>query len=447
MKILILLLCRLLIRIVYFLNKFINVRKLQQFLEYLDACEELLEDMNSKSGSRRDSAIGEYTFRPFEVKRIKHKKSSAGSTPYARSGHRIVCNDSAVFCFGGFNPVNDEDESSCLFQELWKFNMITKEWTLLMGASDDLPHELASNAMAMHGDNLIIFGGTGYPFGLQCSNRLYVYQSRKKSKEVTEVEVRGDLPPAQYGQAILYHDGHLYTIGGTEGFDYTCDVFRLNIVTRTWECAYACKPNVREDPPGRYRHEIAFDGERIFIIGGGTSDSVFSLATIPTYDLKENVWSYTETKRDPSLPPPGVPAARKCHSCVQYHTDNGIEIIVAGGYAGRSHFGDIWKLNLSTFEWRLMQKSSLPYPLFFHDAASSSAGCMYIFGGIKFSRNARVTQMRTNVVFKTWMTIPKLSEICWEAMLHYYPGLPEVKRESLLELGIPIKFVQRVHDI
>lgn len=43
---------------------------------------------------------------------------------------------------------------------------------------------------------------------------------------MTEVKVKGDLPPAQYGQAIVYHDGHLYTIGGTEGFDYTCDIYR-----------------------------------------------------------------------------------------------------------------------------------------------------------------------------------------------------------------------------
>lgn len=43
---------------------------------------------------------------------------------------------------------------------------------------------------------------------------------------MTEIAVKGDVPPAQYGQTILYHDGFLYTIGGTEGFDYTCDVYR-----------------------------------------------------------------------------------------------------------------------------------------------------------------------------------------------------------------------------
>lgn len=41
-----------------------------------------------------------------------------------------------------------------------------------------------------------------------------------------EVEVKGDLPPPQYGQGIVYSDNYLYTIGGTNGFDYTLDVHR-----------------------------------------------------------------------------------------------------------------------------------------------------------------------------------------------------------------------------
>lgn len=213
--------------------------------------------------------------------------------------------------------------------------------------------------------------------------------------------------------------------------------------SRTWECAYTCRTDIRDDPLGRYRHEIAYDDEKIYVIGGGTSDTAFSLASIPTFDIKKSVWTYTVTKPDPRLPAPGVPSARKCHSCVQYRTDNGTEIVIAGGYDGRLYYGDIWKLNLSSFEWRLMQKSSLPYPLFFHGAASNSSGCMYIFGGIKFSVNNNV---RTNVIFKMWTTIPKLSEICWEAIVHYTPGLTQISRSKLLQIGIPAKFVERIYE-
>ncbi|XP_058834378.1 kelch domain-containing protein 10 homolog [Topomyia yanbarensis] len=451
MKILILLFYKFLAEILDILNKFFNVPKLRNLREIVDAKAEQLEDMSSDTAllTALDS-VKVYIFRPYEVKRIKYKSytKNGRSRPYARSGHRIVCNDSTIYCFGGFNPnmteVNDDDEASCLFQELWKFDIIRREWTLIMGPNNDLPQELASNAMLLQGDFLVVYGGTGFPFGVNCSNRIYFCQPGKKPKAMTEMEVKGDCPPAQYGQTILYHDGFLYTIGGTEGFDYTCDVYRLNVSSKTWECAYTCRQDIRDDPPGRYRHEIAFDNGKIYVIGGGTSDSAFSLASIPTYDIKQNVWTYTATKPDPKLPLPGVPSARKCHSCVQYKTENGTEVVIAGGYDGRLYYGDIWKLNLNNLEWRLMQKSVLPYPLFFHDAASNNEGCMYIFGGIKFSFNNNV---RTNVIYKMWTTIPKLSEISWEAVLHYWPSLPKQSKGALLAVGIPAKFVRRVHEI
>lgn len=451
MKIFILLVYKVFARVLDILNRFFNVPRLRHLREIVDvSAEEMSAENADSSTSLEVSSRNEYCFRPFEMRRIKQKRliGPKKSKPYARSGHRIVGNDSALYCFGGFNPNmavvnNDDDETSSLFQELWKYDFIKNEWTLLMDPSNDLPQELASNAMILHEDVLILYGGTGFPFGVNCSNRLYVCKPGSKPNEMTEIAVKGDLPPAQYGQTILYHDGFLYTIGGTEGFDYTCDVYRLNVATKTWECAYACRPDIRDDPPGRYRHEIAFDGERIYIIGGGTSESAFSLSSIPTYHIRRNQWTYTETKPDPNLPRPGVPAARKCHSCVQYQTDHGAEIVVAGGYDGRLYYKDVWKLNLSTFEWRQMQKTNLPYPIFFHDAAASSAGCMYIFGGIKFTYNNNV---RTNIVYKTWMTIPKLSEICWEALLHYNPVIVNRTKSSLLEAGIPLKFVQRINE-
>lgn len=41
-----------------------------------------------------------------------------------------------------------------------------------------------------------------------------------------EVTTEGNAPLAQYGQALVYHNDYLYTIGGTTGFTYTCDIHR-----------------------------------------------------------------------------------------------------------------------------------------------------------------------------------------------------------------------------
>lgn len=41
-----------------------------------------------------------------------------------------------------------------------------------------------------------------------------------------EVTTTGQPPTPQYGQALIYSNGYLYAIGGTTGFEYTCDIHR-----------------------------------------------------------------------------------------------------------------------------------------------------------------------------------------------------------------------------
>lgn len=198
-----------------------------------------------------------------------------------------------------------------------------------------------------------------------------------------------------------------------------------------------------DDPKGRYRHEIAYDDQYIYVFGGGTSDVAYDLETVPAFDIKKSKWITIKTRPDANAKLPGFPQPRKCHSCIQYDTPNGIEVIIAGGYyEDQKFFKDIWKLNLRTYQWQLFQATALPQPLYFHDAATSGNGLMYIFGGIGVS-NDLISSARTNDIYKMWTTIPKLSEMCWEALIHYHPQMPKMNRGELLEAGIPPKFAER----
>lgn len=66
---------------------------------------------------------------------------------------------------------------------------------------------------------------------------------------------------------------------------------------------------------------------------------------------------------------------------------------------------------------------------------------MYIFGGIEYSEK---DMRRRNDLFKMWMTIPKLSDICWDAITHYNHNLHRFDRATLLSAGIPDRFVNRL---
>ncbi|XP_075166906.1 scruin like at the midline isoform X2 [Haematobia irritans] len=393
-----------------------------------------------------------YSFKPLRLMRCQYKsRHEAGEFPIARSGHRIIASESHLYSLGGYNPnrtPNSSQQDACmLFQELWAFNFATSRWKLLLDAENsEMPRELASNALVIYNNVLISHGGTGYPFGETCSNDCYVYTTGENPK-VMLLKVTGDLPVAQYGPGIIIHKDFLYTIGGTTGFDYSCDVFRLNLITKEWENVYICRPEMRDDPEGRYRHEVVYDGHHIYVLGGGTSHTVYDLQRIPAFNLDTNRWDHFDTLPDrtaTSAQDPGYPKARKCLSCVQHTASNGdIEAFITGGLQGdfTTYFNDIWKLNLRTKQWYKIHTATLPRPLYFHSAAHSGNGCMYIFGGIEYSEK---DMRRRNDLFKMWMTIPKLSDICWDAITHYNCNLDRFDRTTLLGAGIPDRYANRL---
>lgn len=110
-----------------------------------------------------------YTFRPYELVKVNYKcykglfdkGMGINSYPRPRSGHRIVCTDSDIYCFGGFNP-NIEGARGArrtlhLFQELWKFDLFTKKWNIVYSPSiEGMPEELASNAVILKNNMLIV---------------------------------------------------------------------------------------------------------------------------------------------------------------------------------------------------------------------------------------------------------------------------------------------------
>lgn len=61
-----------------------------------------------------------------------------------------------------------------------------------------------------------------------------------------------------------------------------------------------------------------------------------------------------------------------------------------------------------------------------------------LFGGISLQLD------RTDAVHSVWLTIPKLSEMCWQAVIYYNPDIRHKTRDELLCMGIPLKFVQRI---
>lgn len=84
--------------------------------------------------------------------------------------------------------------------------------------------------------------------------------------------------------------------------------FRLDLKLGLWEDVYICQGNGDYEPPGRYRHEVAFDGVHIFILGGGTAEEAFGFSKIPVFNIETRQWKKLKTLKDPKH---GVPQPRR----------------------------------------------------------------------------------------------------------------------------------------
>lgn len=106
----------------------------------------------------------DFIFEPFMVTEVKSRGSEI---PRPRSGHRIACDDVNIYCFGGYNPNPSLPVTSGqidnptwtparpLFRELWSFSLATRRWKQHK-VVENMPEELASNAMCMHGKHLMV---------------------------------------------------------------------------------------------------------------------------------------------------------------------------------------------------------------------------------------------------------------------------------------------------
>lgn len=68
------------------------------------------------------------------------------------------------------------------------------------------------------------------------------------------------------------------------------------------------------------------------------------------------------------------------------------------------------------------------------------AGCMYIHGGVVNIHENK----RTGSLFKIWLAVPSLLELCWEKLLKAFPQLTSLPTMQLLNLGLTQELIERL---
>lgn len=373
-----------------------------------------------------------------------------GAKPKERSGHRIVSDDNGViYSFGGWNPGSQtlEQENTAmqksLFKELWRFDPIRKEWTLLETTGQH-PEQVASHAAVYMRNHLIVYGGTGYPFGQTSTNR--IFSCNLKTLVWSQLVPSNPpnchhLPAEMYGQAIVADSVNdcIYVVGGTTGFTYSIDVHKFDLTTRRWTELYRKTPyDESQFPVERYRHEMALYDDKIYVFGGGNSSTVCSLISLPVFDLKNNSWTQVRTRSEAST----FPSKRKCHGCV-VTKDNYVYVFAGNKMRNTEVLKDIWRFNLNTLTWTPIEVT-LRRPLFFFGITITPTDKVYIFGGVRHDPSGATH--RTNEIYEIWLSVPPLHELAWQTVLddRSHDQTKEEKISTVHALGVPKRFLDRI---
>ncbi|MFH4976467.1 hypothetical protein AB6A40_003176 [Gnathostoma spinigerum] len=361
------------------------------------------------------------------------------SPPFERSGHRMICDSEYLYLVGGYCPTYPGQ----LIRDVWRFNILTEEWCLVLPDSEDdseySPSEMASFAMCSDGlrrvQNIYVFGGSSVPFGHRSSSCVSVLrriENKENSFKWDLLPTDGNKPFEQYGSSILYCDSSIYLFGGTTGFEFNMEVRRL---LPKVEKRYAAHdpPSISDvseerqywnwrllndgkEEDGRYKHECILFGRVVLILGGGIPSRAETFDQILAYNMDTNAFYHQPTFPDENY---GYPKARLCHSCVK--CDN--RVLMCGGCSeqyGRQMlpdlYDDVWDLNLSTWRWSKMEHKRLTHKVCFHSSALTEDGCWYVFGGAI----DQAFRKRTNLLQRVWLKPPSLYFLAAKAIVSFY---------------------------
>lgn len=394
-----------------------------------------------------ENELGADVVGKFSLVQPVHNQHVGYKVPYPRSGHCSVTDGTNLYVFGGYHPRYqipvgnpDEEDNHEVFQELWCFNLDTKIWTEVETTGEP-PRQTASMSMTLAGSVLLFFGGTCFPWGSISNNKIYMLNLRDKRWSV--LQVKGDKPPRKYGQAILLKQNQLFVYGGCRqvsefDFLFDSDLHMLNLQSQTWCCLSNVKNQTSAmiEARGMYRHGLAQWDNRIYIVGSSWSELYTyehnGLDKLHAFNLDKMDWELVEITPSDSH---GCPSRRVYHSCVQ----TGSDVYICGGHNNHTIFDDVWRLSLSDLRWTKLP-AVMPVACFFHAAAITPAQCMYIFGGVTCLED----RVRTSAVYKIWLKMPPLLELCWKTVLSHIPNIHTVSKEYLGILGIPRHLVDRL---
>ena len=291
-----------------------------------------------------------------------------------RSGHSATVIGDIIYIFGG------ADSNKKVYDNLITFDINDMEIKKIK-AKGMIPKARASHAACSDILQTRIYFHGGADTDGTVYDDLLSYNPKRNRFE--KIDTTGDKPKALYGHSLVPHNHFLYLFGGTSGFVYYNDLYRLDLLTKTWT---KLQPSGKS-PEHRYKHYVVGnypldpgkmptlynnDPDVFYVIGGINSSTLFG--NIYKYIISRNQWETVKIKMNT-----GLFKGRYGHTCVYFNES----IYVFGGWEGKKRTNDLIRFDFKKSAWKIEEVKAedyMPSERDFH-ASVLHDNYFYVIGG------------------------------------------------------------------
>jgi N-acetylneuraminic acid mutarotase len=316
--------------------------------------------------------------------------TAATNKPGARKGSASwVDNSGKLWLFGGLFVESFFNGKICGFNDLWKFDLVTNNWTWVKGDSASPVPQFPSNLQTT---------GAGH-YGTQ------------------GIAADANTPPERYNaQTWKDKTGNLWLYGGRRyrtsngGFS---DLWKYNVTTNQWTWVKGATtfnvgpsygsigvPSLTNTPGYRYHATAWTDTLGNFWLFGGFGANEKLYSDLWKYDPATNMWTWMKGSQTPSatnvlLDPPGTSSAYNLPAA-RWMSQGWVDVFgklwMFGGSKGvfgtESFLSDFWKYDPSNNQWTYYNgnleqygKANRPGSRYTGMTWADKSGHLFLFGG------------------------------------------------------------------
>lgn len=194
---------------------------------------------------------------------------TVGTKPTKRGAHNLEIDGNVIYLFGGINGLIPDDT---VYNELWKFDIITTQWTQLSGATNK--NRSGASSVIANG-NIYIFGGVDEDS--TTLNDIITYDIFNNTWDLSFYSggTPGTTIPPKLSNSSMdaLTPTCFFIYGGEDGTNNVEDIWEFHVENKTWKKVFGGATTNMFTKRANHSMNIDYDDNVTMIVFGGSISS------------------------------------------------------------------------------------------------------------------------------------------------------------------------------